>query len=513
MVTAASLLTVVPNLSRAEALTFTYETPREFFGSGDLDGDGHADVVIVDKETGKIRVGYQSSAGLFTWVDNRPSGMKGIGGFTLGKLLSPKFNALAFASADANQLTIVDASSTTATGKPLAIPFDAALGPNTIAAVDVGGEGNKPAADFYVASIYNSPDPNLATLLRNDGAQFPKVAEGPLSGAAVRANALALKAGQAELLVELVSDDKGDTLQAQDLSSGKPVTVATVTGLAKGSDYAVGNFRGGPTLDFLIYKPGESKLAFRPVEESAGKLQFGSGSSFDLGQPVQRVVTLSQGASQKLFVIFDGGKKAGLFTFDGKQAPVSVQSLMATNDLFTAAASLPEGFAVFSQPASGKFSTRYYLYKASGATYAATAFGSLPSLADNDNITIPDIHARIAGKQEVKAPGEMKLYTNSIPGTHVAYVMVPIPAGEFTMGSPEAEAKRKADEGPQHKVKIEPFWMGQCEVTWNEYELFMYPDEEKRTRAIVPTDAAGDKLADAVTHPSKPYVEMSFGMG
>ena len=29
----------------------------------------------------------------------------------------------------------------------------------------------------------------------------------------------------------------------------------------------------------------------------------------------------------------------------------------------------------------------------------------------------------------------------------------------------------------------------------------------------MPTDAAGDKLADIVTHPSKPYVEMSFGMG
>jgi formylglycine-generating enzyme required for sulfatase activity len=55
--------------------------------------------------------------------------------------------------------------------------------------------------------------------------------------------------------------------------------------------------------------------------------------------------------------------------------------------------------------------------------------------------------------------------------------------------------------------------MGQCEVTWNEYELFMYPDEEKRTRATVPTDTSGDKLADAVTHPSRPYVEMSFGMG
>jgi len=55
--------------------------------------------------------------------------------------------------------------------------------------------------------------------------------------------------------------------------------------------------------------------------------------------------------------------------------------------------------------------------------------------------------------------------------------------------------------------------MERCEVTWNEYELFMYPDEEKRSRGTLPTDSAGDKLADAVTHPSKPYVEMSFGMG
>jgi len=50
-------------------------------------------------------------------------------------------------------------------------------------------------------------------------------------------------------------------------------------------------------------------------------------------------------------------------------------------------------------------------------------------------------------------------------------------------------------------------------VSWNEYELFMYPDEDGERGATIPTDADGDKLADAVTHPSKPYVEMSFGMG
>ena len=32
----------------------------------------------------------------------------------------------------------------------------------------------------------------------------------------------------------------------------------------------------------------------------------------------------------------------------------------------------------------------------------------------------------------------MKPYTNTIPGTQVTYAMVPIPGGEFVMGSPDS---------------------------------------------------------------------------
>jgi formylglycine-generating enzyme required for sulfatase activity len=55
--------------------------------------------------------------------------------------------------------------------------------------------------------------------------------------------------------------------------------------------------------------------------------------------------------------------------------------------------------------------------------------------------------------------------------------------------------------------------MEKCEVTWNEFELFMYPEEEKKTRASKQLDASLNQLTDAVTHPTQPYVEMSFGMG
>ncbi len=49
-----------------------------------------------------------------------------------------------------------------------------------------------------------------------------------------------------------------------------------------------------------------------------------------------------------------------------------------------------------------------------------------------------------------------------------------IPAGTFTMGSPEDEKGRQDEEGPQHKVEItKPFYMGVYEVTQAEYEKVM----------------------------------------
>ena len=52
--------------------------------------------------------------------------------------------------------------------------------------------------------------------------------------------------------------------------------------------------------------------------------------------------------------------------------------------------------------------------------------------------------------------------------------MVVLPAGEFTMGSPEDERGRWGDEGPQHQVTIpEPFSVGKYEVTVEEFAEFI----------------------------------------
>jgi len=70
--------------------------------------------------------------------------------------------------------------------------------------------------------------------------------------------------------------------------------------------------------------------------------------------------------------------------------------------------------------------------------------------------------------------------------------MAKIPEGDFVMGS------NKKDEAPAHKVHIDAFYMDKYEVTWDQYRPFMF---------------AKDEGVDAVSRPTRPYVEMSFGMG
>ena len=48
--------------------------------------------------------------------------------------------------------------------------------------------------------------------------------------------------------------------------------------------------------------------------------------------------------------------------------------------------------------------------------------------------------------------------------------MVVIPAGTFRMGSPASEEGRSEDEGPQHRVTVKSFALGETEVTFDEWD-------------------------------------------
>ncbi|RZK49923.1 MAG: formylglycine-generating enzyme family protein [Pedobacter sp.] len=92
----------------------------------------------------------------------------------------------------------------------------------------------------------------------------------------------------------------------------------------------------------------------------------------------------------------------------------------------------------------------------------------------------------------------------TIPGTSISFKMVAIPKGEFKMGSNTGES----DEIPIRNVQLDAFFMSQTEVTWDLYELFLYKDYE-----VAQSKLPISPKADAVTRPTKPYLDMTFGFG
>ncbi len=124
--------------------------------------------------------------------------------------------------------------------------------------------------------------------------------------------------------------------------------------------------------------------------------------------------------------------------------------------------------------------------------------------------------AQAAPQQPAESESSMKPYVETIPGTDVKFEMLPIRGGTFEMGSPPSEAKRGDEEGPVHPVKIAPFWMEKYEVTWEEFDQFAFSlDLKKKARENVDVTKQPDneKKADAVTRPTPPYADETFGYG
>ena len=59
-----------------------------------------------------------------------------------------------------------------------------------------------------------------------------------------------------------------------------------------------------------------------------------------------------------------------------------------------------------------------------------------------------------------------------------------IPKGSFIMGSTKAEKGHFGDEGPQHNVKIDGFWMSQHEITWDLYNFFPQANEKSEPNKL-----------------------------
>lgn len=130
--------------------------------------------------------------------------------------------------------------------------------------------------------------------------------------------------------------------------------------------------------------------------------------------------------------------------------------------------------------------------------------------AANEKVPVLEIPDAVALTES-----EMKPYVEIVEQTSAKFQMLPIPSGKFLMGSPEDEDGRDEDEGPQREVQVDAFWMAETEITWDVYDVWGSDLDIARREMMglksTPRDAFADQFQ--IGQPTKPYTDMSFGMG
>ncbi|GBU06834.1 hypothetical protein AwDysgo_01650 [Bacteroidales bacterium] len=105
-------------------------------------------------------------------------------------------------------------------------------------------------------------------------------------------------------------------------------------------------------------------------------------------------------------------------------------------------------------------------------------------------------------------------FTEKIPSTPVSFNMIAIPGGSFMMGSADNEAYRNIDESPLREVDLNPYYIGEAEVSWDEFLAFFNKtrSEGRIDPAVIMARNAGDDI-DAVSGPTPPYGNPDQGWG
>ncbi|MBN2161593.1 MAG: chitobiase/beta-hexosaminidase C-terminal domain-containing protein [Pontiellaceae bacterium] len=303
---------------------FVYRSGTDFLTTADLDGDGRSDLVLVDGSNATVRVGYQLTAGQATWAAPRTLGLDSVTDITCGNILNTGYDVLVAAAPMLNRCQLYTLAKPTSPAVPSAI-YSTGIGPESVAAIDIGGTGNTANDDLVAVSIMNGSSPYRATRIRSNGTTLSYLGTSTISPSWKHLNAVEYAAGL-EGLTEL---DSNGTLRIYSFSSGSLQHLAAAyPGLGGAADYVAYIPDGASSVHVLVYLPGQSQLkVYVLTEPSAGSYAFASPISYDLGSPIDSVQMVDGNGTTRLAIIFKDGQSVALYDYDGSGAPTYMQDL------------------------------------------------------------------------------------------------------------------------------------------------------------------------------------------
>lgn len=358
----------------------TYRSPDELFLTADVDGDGRDDAIIIDRSSGAYRVGYQLTAGVYTWSDSRPTGIQGATSAGFGHILSLNGNALVVASDVGNEVNIINCSDPSAEVTPVTV-FPDGIGSGIVVSANFALPPVTPFDDLVIAtgeSIGGGAGESYFASLGSGTFNFLTQLTGP---AWVSAERIQLGTGLPSYIGVVARNGSSNAFFVESVG---PISISSVAGDAQPvpPEFTYGLFGAGTLNQFLFHASGGSNIVVRAAQQpSPGVFQFTAPVSYPLGLALEEVYVIP-GTPSRILVVGSQGAEARVYDYDGVHPPVLLQTLAAfTNETWTG--SLPIGggnFQMLSGAVGGHGSTTTRTFKFSGGHYFASAPSSLPAV-------------------------------------------------------------------------------------------------------------------------------------
>jgi hypothetical protein len=227
---------------RVCAAEFVHETPVLFTASADVDADGDADAVIVDRVTGLVTIGVRQSDGSLLFRQPAPSGIPDVTGVAVGRLLDSTRDTLALTSPAANRVQVLSAD------KPSLQPYFTAhpvAGPRHIAAFGTAGLEKLPLAAGFSGVLPLS----LRLMTNQGGGAFATVGAGSVNAAISDWNPVRMSRSGDRYLASLEQSTGSATLRLYSLFGDSFADPVVVPGLPAHSRLSHGQF-DVPQTDF-----------------------------------------------------------------------------------------------------------------------------------------------------------------------------------------------------------------------------------------------------------------------
>lgn len=358
--------------------SFVHESPAELLLTADLDGDGREDMVIVDRESGGFRVGYQLVADTFTYTSARSSGLRDVTSVTAGKFGSLTRDSLIFASKAANRLQLVSASDPNVHTSPIPIHLSG-IGPDLIIGIDIGGGGNTDHTDLFATTTENNP-PNglLRHLIRHNGATFTQIVQTALTSQLGSGNPVVVKDGVSPM-AGVIEETGGNVFwRAYSLTAGT-AQLAVSSGAEAGQAWRHGNFDETALHHTLSYTPGTTQLIARKIQEPAPNSFFPSSPlTYDLGDIIDQVFVLNTTPANRILVVMNNAESAIIYEYDGSQPPSPLQTLqLPPGEKLTGAIPLANGNVHLLTGHEGR-THRFHSFRLQGGMHQLHSSGDMP---------------------------------------------------------------------------------------------------------------------------------------